>query len=155
MLSGLYTLRILAGGIAANVEISQWLTAFSMFFFLSLALLKRYSELQRSLIDTQSMFNGRGYSIRDVQQIATFGSASGYVSALVMALYINRPEVTQLYSNPQYLWLMCVFVIYWISRVWLLADRGEMHDDPILFALTDKVSYLVGAAAVVVLLLAL
>jgi 4-hydroxybenzoate polyprenyltransferase/phosphoserine phosphatase len=154
-LAGLYTVRILAGGAAADVEISQWLAAFSMFFFLSLALLKRYSELQRSVVENRLIPKGRGYTTRDVQQIGAFGSASGYVAALVMALYINRPEVTRLYSNPQWLWLMCVLVIYWISRAWLLADRGEMNEDPILFALTDKVSYAVGAGAAVILLLAL
>jgi 4-hydroxybenzoate polyprenyltransferase/phosphoserine phosphatase len=154
MLAGLYTLRILAGGAAATVEISQWLAAFSTFFFLSLALLKRYSELQRLLAEKRLAPRGRGYTTRDVQQISAFGSGSGYVAALVMALYINSPEVTRLYSHPQWLWLMCALVIYWISRAWLLADRGELHDDPILFALTDKVSYAVGAVAGLILLAA-
>ncbi len=154
MLAGLYTLRILAGGAAAAVEISQWLAAFATFFFLSMALLKRYSELQRLVVEKRLAPRGRGYTTRDVQQIAAFGSGSGYVAALVMALYINSPEVTRLYSRPQLLWLMCVLVIYWISRAWLMADRGELDDDPILFALTDKVSYAVGILAGLVLLAA-
>jgi 4-hydroxybenzoate polyprenyltransferase len=154
-LAGLYTLRIIAGGAAAQVDISQWLAAFSMFFFLSLAMLKRYVELRRPAQEDQSLRNGRGYVTADMEQLRVFGSSSGYVATLVLALYINRSEVTALYSKPQWLWFVCIIVIYWISRTWLLADRGEMNEDPIVFALGDKTTYLLGFLALLIIVAAL
>ena len=156
VLSGLYTLRLIAGGAATSIRMSFWLLAFAMFIFFSLAIIKRYSELA-SLNNTgkSEKISGRGYWPRDLETLCVLGSCSGYVSVLVMALYINSRQVTILYSHPSILWAICPLILYWISRVWLLAGRGEMHEDPILFALHDVTSLVVGALALIVVLLAI
>ncbi len=148
LLALLYTVRIVAGGVAVGVVVSPWLLAFSMFFFLNLAYVKRFAEL--SALPKESSLRARGYTSADLEGLADLGVASGYVSILVVALYINSPEVRTLYRVPEFLWLLCPLLVYWISRVWLLARRGEMHDDPVVFALRDRVSYLIGALAVLV-----
>ena len=155
VLAGLYTLRIIAGAAAVTVPASQWLLAFSMFFFLSLALLKRFSELQILRSMDEEMTMGRGYLTRDLEQIASFGAASGYIAVLVLALYVNSREVLVLYSQPGVLWLLCPLFLYWISRLWLLAHRGQIFDDPILFAVKDKASYIVAILTGGTLLMAL
>jgi len=155
LLAALYAIRLLAGGAAEGVAVSSWLVVFAMFFFFSLACVKRYSELFGLRLANQEHSTGRGYRAADLEQIGVFGAASGYLSVLVMSLYVNSTEVTALYSNPGTLWLLCPVLLYWVSRVWLIAHRGEMHDDPIVFALTDKVSYIVGLITVAVILLAL
>ncbi|MCI5066442.1 UbiA family prenyltransferase [bacterium] len=151
-LASLYTIRIIAGGAAAGIPVSEWLLAFSLFMFFSLACVKRCSELlsvqERKLTKAQ----GRGYTAQDLEQIAVFGSVSGYLSILVMALYINSPAVVELYANPRILWLLCPTLLYWVTRVWLLARRGEVHEDPIVFALRDRVSYVVLGIAIGVVL---
>lgn len=152
-LASLYTIRIIAGGAAAGVPVSEWLLAFSLFMFFSLACVKRFSELLILQERGDSQVLGRGYNTEDIEQIAIFGSVSGYMSVLVLALYINSPAVVELYGTPRALWLLCVTVLYWVTRVWLLARRGEVHEDPIVFALRDRVSYLVlGVAAIIVFL---
>ncbi len=155
LLASLYTVRIFAGGEAASTLVSQWLLAFSMFFFLSLACVKRFSELLLTRRKSQSKVKGRGYLDADLEYVANFGSACGYISVLVLALYINSEQVKGLYNNPLLFWFICPLILYWISRVWLLAHRGEMHDDPIVFAIEDWVSYLIGAMAVGLLLMAI
>lgn len=155
LLAALYAIRLLAGGAAEGVAVSSWLVVFAMFFFFSLACVKRYSELFGLRLANQEHSKGRGYRAADLEQIGVFGAASGYLSVLVMSLYVNSNEVTALYSTPGTLWLLCPVLLYWVSRVWLIAHRGEMHDDPIVFALTDKVSYIVGLITVGVILLAL
>jgi 4-hydroxybenzoate polyprenyltransferase len=151
-LSMLYTTRIVAGGFALGTGVSFWLLAFAMFFFFSLALLKRYAEL--IALERDSKVPGRGYAGHDAEVILAIGSASAMVSALVLALYINGETAKALYSRPEFLWLLCPLLLYWISRVWLLAARGEMHDDPVIFALRDRPSYLVGAIGALVVYLA-
>jgi 4-hydroxybenzoate polyprenyltransferase/phosphoserine phosphatase len=141
VLASFYTLRILAGGAAAEVPISEWFAAFSLFFFLNLALLKRYSELRVVRFDGGEDIPGRGYRSADLELLRGLGSSSAYLSCLVLALYINSLDVGRLYSRPDVLWLLIPLVIYWNSRVWLLANRGEMHEDPVVFALTDRVSW--------------
>lgn len=150
LLAALYTVRIVAGAAATDITVSPWLLAFSMFFFLSLAFVKRFSELStlRALGDEKA--RARGYVVGDLEQLASLGASSGYISVLVMALYISSDAVMQLYSVPGALWLICPLMLYWISRVWLLARRGEMHDDPVVFALKDRVSYAVGASVALV-----
>jgi 4-hydroxybenzoate polyprenyltransferase len=152
VLAGLYTVRILAGGAAAEVSISPWLGGFSLFFFLSLAVVKRYSELhnlqQRGAIPA----NGRGYLLSDLDLLRSFGIASGYASVVVFTLYINSPAVTELYPHYQRLWLLAPVLIFWISRIWLLAGRGQMDEDPVIYAITDRVSLLLGVLTVLVLL---
>lgn len=144
VLALLYTVRIVAGGKACGVIVSQWLISFSLFLFLSLACLKRYSELlllgQR---DRGAAVRGRGYMAGDKEIVSQFGASSGYLSLLVLVFYVNSKEVAALYGHSQYLWLLCPLVLYWITRAWLLAHRGEVNQDPVVFALTDKVSYLV------------
>jgi 4-hydroxybenzoate polyprenyltransferase len=155
ILAGLYTIRITAGGAASSVPISKWLLGYSLFFFLSLALVKRVSELRTIRLANGSESKGRGYRADDLEQLMSFGSSSGYIAALVLALYINTPEVGILYSHPSALWFICVLHIYWISRVWLLTHRGEMHDDPVIFAIKDKMSYTIGALVLIILVMAL
>jgi len=155
LLGGLYTLRIIAGATAIAVPMSFWLLAFSLFFFFSLALLKRYSELLAVASNGGTKLHGRGYEPDDIPLLIGFGVASGYTAVLVLALYINSSAVRALYADPQILWLLCPVFLYWISRAWLLAHRGQMHDDPVLFAIKDKVSVGIAAVCALILLLAL
>jgi len=143
VLAGLYTARIYAGAFATGVPVSEWLATFAMFLFFSLALLKRASELL--LVDGDVA--GRGYRASDRDPVFALGAASGYISVLVLALYLSSRDVARLYSTPRWLWLLCPLLLYWISRLWILARRGEVHDDPVLHALRDPVSYGVGALA--------
>jgi 4-hydroxybenzoate polyprenyltransferase len=147
LLAGLYTARIIGGAVAIGADLSFWLLAFSMFIFLSLAFLKRYTELQSASALGKSKASGRGYSVDDLPLLQSLGAASGYIAVMVMALYINSPESVDLYRHPQVLWLVCPILLYWISRVWVIAHRGGMHDDPVVFAATDRVSQLVIALA--------
>ncbi|PCI23398.1 MAG: hypothetical protein COB67_12815 [SAR324 cluster bacterium] len=144
-LAMLYTIRIITGGFAAGVEVSTWLITFSLFFFFSLALAKRYSELNKVRSKNQISAKGRGYFASDLDQISNFGSSSGMISVIVMALYINSDNVTRYYRHPYFLWLICPVLLYWICRVWMLAHRDELHEDPVIFAITDWQSYIVGA----------
>ncbi len=154
VLAGLFMLRILSGAAAVEVPYSPWLLGFAVFFFLSLALAKRHSELFLLQKNGEQLANGRGYRADDFVQLGSLGSAAGYISIMVLALYINSQEVVALYSHPLRLWLVCPLLIYWISRVWLLSHRGEIQEDPVIFALKDRVSYLVGAGVAVIMLLA-
>lgn len=146
LLAGLYTTRIVGGATAIDSELSFWLLAFSMFIFLSLAMLKRYTELADALASGKTAASGRGYAVHDLPLVQSLGAAAGYLAVLVFALYINSPESLALYSRPQVLWLVCPLLLYWISRAWIVAHRGGMHDDPVVFAVTDRVSLAVIAA---------
>jgi 4-hydroxybenzoate polyprenyltransferase/phosphoserine phosphatase len=152
LLAILYTLRIIAGGVATGVNVSQWLICLSMFLFLSLACVKRFSELLLVKAQNEHRTWGRGYSVGDLEQIASFGSASGYIAALVMALYVSSKEISVLYAHPTVVWLAVPLLLYWISRIWLLARRGLVHDDPLVFALQDKVTYAVCLIGVLIFL---
>ena len=153
VLAMLYTGRMIAGSAATGVWPSPWLLAFALFFFLSLAFVKRYSELY-GLRQSGELLGIRGYYASDLDLIANLGAVSGYLSVLVAALYINTDRVAGLYSEPHLLWLICPLLLYWISRVWLLAHRGELDEDPVVFAVTDRVSYLVGGLIAAVLMIA-
>lgn len=142
-LAMLFTLRIIAGAAAASVPLSFWLMAFSVFIFLSLALVKRYAELMVQADAGNSHAHGRGYKVSDASLLQTLGVSSGYVSVLVMALYMRSEDVTRLYTIPTVIWLAVPLLLFWISWVWLKANRGEMHDDPIIFAIKDKASLVV------------
>jgi len=137
-LASLYTLRLIAGAAAIYVQLSFWLLAFSMFVFLSLALMKRYSELLVQASLGRERLAGRAYRAEDLPLLSQLGAASGYLGVMVLALYVESDDVTRLYSNPQSLWLLCPIMLYWISRMWLLTTRGEMHDDPIVFTIEDR-----------------
>lgn len=148
-LSSLYTIRIMAGGAITGIQVSEWLVAFSMFIFTSLAFAKRFTELKRTLENSQGALRGRAYQAQDLDIVRVAGPVSGYSAIVVMALYINSPTTLTLYHAPQFLWLVCPLLAYWITRIWFLANRGELDHDPIVFALKDPASYavLAGAAA--------
>lgn len=150
-LAGLYTVRLLAGAAATRVPLSPWFEGFSLFFFLSLAILKRYSELYNLRQNGTIPMNGRGYQVDDIEQLRSFGTAAGYASVVVFSLYVNNPEITKLYRHPHWLWLLAPLLIYWISRIWLLAHRGELDEDPVVFALTDRWSPLFALIALMVM----
>jgi 4-hydroxybenzoate polyprenyltransferase len=151
-LAGLYSIRILSGAIAAEVQISPWLITFSMFIFLSLAVVKRYTELIVARELMRNNLTGRDYSINDMDLLRSLGISSGYISVLIFALYINSREISQLYNHPQFLWGCVPLLLFWITRVWFLAHRGKMQDDPIVFTVRDKASYVIG---ILIVLLAL
>jgi 4-hydroxybenzoate polyprenyltransferase len=155
VLSSLYTIRMLAGSAATRTPISPWLAAFSIFLFLSLAMVKRFSELQNLHERGVNPANGRGYLLSDIEQLRSFGTSSAYASIVIFALYINGRDITALYHHPNRMWLMTPLMILWISRVWLLASRGALHEDPVVFALTDRMSLLLGLGVVLVAYLAL
>ena len=150
----LFTYRVMAGSVAVQVELSFWLLAFSIFFFTSLAFVKRYSELIQLRHNNERVLQGRNYVLADIPIVTSVGPASGLLAVLVFALYINSPSILTYYSTPQALWGICLILTYWITRIWFLAARDEMHDDPVLFAVRDKVSLVAGALAVACLLAA-
>jgi 4-hydroxybenzoate polyprenyltransferase len=154
VLAALYTARIVAGTFALAIALSFWLLAFSMFLFLSLALVKRYTELAVMREQGLTQAAGRGYRTDDLPMLGALGAAAGYLSVLVLALYINSANSHTLYGQPKALWLLCPLLLYWISRVWLLTQRGRMHDDPLLFALRDPVSLAVLALGLATVLVA-
>ncbi len=154
VLSGLYALRLLAGGAAAHVAISPWLAGFSIFLFLSLAMVKRFSELQNTRARGHAPSNARGYLLVDIEQLRSFGTASAYASVVVFSLYISGHDVAALYHHSARMWLITPFMILWVSRVWLLAGRGELDEDPVLFAVTDRMSLLIGLCVLIIVLFA-
>ena len=151
-LAGLYTLRILAGAAANQIEGSFWLLAFSSFFFLSLALVKRYVELQNTALVEKNRIAGRGYRQADREVVAQCGVSSAFAAALVLALYVNSDAVVSLYSYPWLIWPLCPMVLYLNIRIWILAHRGEMHDDPVVFIISDWRSQIVIAIGAALLL---
>jgi 4-hydroxybenzoate polyprenyltransferase len=155
ILSGLYTLRLLAGSAATQSHISHWLAGFSAFLFLSLAIVKRFAELENLRASGAPPKNGRGYLVADIDQLRSFGTASAFSATVIFAIYISGNDVTALYRKPQLLWLSMPLMILWICRVWLLASRGTLDEDPVVFALTDRMSLFIGAAVVVIALLAI
>lgn len=155
LLAGLYTLRVLAGITASGVRFSTWLLAFSTFLFLSLAFLKRHGELSTLAAQPAPAARRRGYFPQDMEWLRTMGAASAYLAVLVLALYLNSDEVVQLYRKPAVLFLVCPLLLYWTSRMWLLAHRGQIHEDPIVASARDPSSYVVGALVLLVLYSAL
>ena len=149
-LSACYGLRVMLGGIAADVEVSNWLLAFTGFLFFSLAFLKRFVEVRSS--NGIHVGTARGYTVDDGPALGVMGAASGYSATLVLTLYVSSERVMALYSSPKLLWLVCPLMLYWVSRLWLLAYRGSVHGDPVLFAIRDRPSYVVGALTVSLLI---
>jgi 4-hydroxybenzoate polyprenyltransferase len=144
-LAALYTMRIIAGVFAFESTPTFWMLAFSMFIFLSLALVKRYAELKEARDKGRvQKARGRGYYPGDLEMLASLGAASGYLSVMVLALYIQDQATTIMYRHPQIIWLACPLLLFWITRVWMLTHRGYMHDDPVVFAIKDRVSLCVG-----------
>jgi 4-hydroxybenzoate polyprenyltransferase len=151
VLACFYSLRLLAGGAATEIGCSEWLLAFSVFFFFCLAMIKRYSELRQSQNAQGEIQKGRGYLRSDLDAVGSFGVSSGLISVLVLVLYSMSPEVRVLYNRPTLLLLLCPLFLYWITRLWFKAQRGEVPEDPVIFALKDRTSYLAGVLAVTVL----
>jgi 4-hydroxybenzoate polyprenyltransferase len=151
VLSGLYSLRVLAGGFATSITVSPWLLAFSMFFFLSLAYVKRYSELRLVVEGKYPPLLGRAYGVSDMELMRSVGLASGYIAVLVLALYISSKEVLALYRHPVRLWVICPVLLYWLTRLWMLANRGQMNEDPVVFAVKDKQSWFIGLATLLLI----
>ena len=154
-LTSLYTIRIIAGAMAIDVPVSHWLLAFSMFIFLSLALIKRFSELKNLIQQGETKSLARGYHIDDLPAVSLFGITSGYISVMILVFYIHDLQAGTLYNQPNWLWFVAVAVLYWISHMWLLAFRGQMNEDPVLFAIRDRTSYIISLFVLISLYLAL
>jgi 4-hydroxybenzoate polyprenyltransferase len=154
MLAMFYSWRVIAGAVATHIALSHWLLVFSVFMFLSLAFAKRVSELQFMRDSEKKKTDGRGYLANDLEQLASFGVASGYIAVLVFALYINSPGVKQLYTSTETLWIVCPLLLYWVSRLWLLVHRRQVPEDPVVFVCKDLVSYVVGIAIAISLTIA-
>lgn len=152
-LSILYNIRIIAGGVAITVPISSWLIVFSMFFFISLAFMKRYNDLI-TLGDIKQNMVGRGYIKEDLAIVGSAGLSSGYISLLVFTLYIYSDHVKALYKQPFLLWLVIPVILYFISRMWLKTTRGEMTNDPIIYIIKDRFSYIILVIIIAIFLLA-
>ena len=147
VLSSFYSFRILAGALISATPLSQWFLAFSMFVFLSLAMAKRYSELLHASDLVKAGNSGRGYHIGDRELLLSLGVGSSFSAVVIFSLYVHSPDVRLLYSTPEFLFLLCPIVLYWLSRTWLLAHRGELEEDPVTLAIRDPVSYGVAATA--------
>lgn len=146
-LAGLYNLRCMAGNVATGIPYSPWLMGFMLFLFLSLAFAKRHSELLRLRVVGGRSAKGRGYQAEDLELITMMGVAAGFMAALVIGVYSTSDAVKLLYASPARLWPLCPLVLYWVSRVWIITHRGNLHHDPIVFALRDRISYVLGALA--------
>jgi len=151
VLAGLYTLRVLGGVAAVGVVSSPWLLMFSLFLFLSLAIVKRCSELVAQRVAGVEETIGRGYRVEDLSVMLGLGAAAGQGAVLVVALYIFSPQVQLLYERPELLWLVCPLLLYWTGRTLLLANRDGIHDDPVVWALTDRTSWIVAALSALVI----
>jgi 4-hydroxybenzoate polyprenyltransferase len=146
-LAGLYTLRVVAGAAAISAPLSFWILTFAMFLFLSLALMKRFSEIAEMRKSSESSpVRGRGYVRNDLELVSSLGAASGLIAVLVIMLYVQDPKIAPLYASPAILWLTGPLLLTWIARAWLIAHRGDMHEDPIVFAIRDRFSYLIAIA---------
>ena len=154
VLGGLYALRITAGSFASGVDVSSWLLVFSMFFFLSLAFMKRYADLILMKQNNQDEIAGRGYHVDDLDLAQKFGITSGFVAMLVLALYINSDRVIELYKSPILIWFMIPVLFYWLMRMWMVTNRGKMIDDPINYAIRDKTTYVAIMIIGIIMLLA-
>ena len=155
VLSGLYTLRLFAGSAATESHISHWLAGFSVFLFFSLAIVKRFAELQNLRTSGLPPRNGRGYLVADTDQLRSFGTSSAFAAVMVFAIYISSSDVVALYRRAQLLWLIMPLMILWLCRIWLLASRGELDEDPFVFALTDPMSLAIGIAVAAITVLAI
>lgn len=153
-LAALHTLRIIAGNMAADIPVSSWLLAFSIFLFFSLALVKRYAELRITQDQSGLKKAGRGYQAEDIEALSQLGMASGCTCALIMALYIDSAAVKELYRHPELIWLVCPIILYQMARIWFLARRGHMPDDPLVFMIRDWRSQVTGATVVLIMIAA-
>jgi 4-hydroxybenzoate polyprenyltransferase/phosphoserine phosphatase len=147
-LAGLYTVRVYGGLAAINSKQTPWLLMFSLFLFLSLAIVKRCSELIVKRDAGKLELMGRGYRVADLSVLLALGASAGYGAVFVVALYVSSPEVAVLYTHPSRLWLICPLLAYWISRILIISNRGELHHDPVIFPMTDRVSWITALCVV-------
>ena len=152
VLAMLYSLRIIAGAAAAGISLSFWLLAFSAFLFLSLAFVKRYAELDLQAKSGSERAHGRAYLTTDAPLVQALGVMSGFSSVVVLALYLNSDAVVRLYRSPELIWFAVPVLLFWVSWIWMKAHRGQMHDDPLVFAVRDRVSLSAGVVFLAVLL---
>ena len=155
VLASLYVIRVVAGGVAVAIPVSPWLLAFSLFTFVSLAVVKRRTELSNVAEGRQEAVLGRGYVAKDAGVITMLGAASAIGAVIVLALYVQSPEVATRYDRPELLWLVCPVLLYWLGRLLLLANRGHVDDDPVMFAVRDRTSWLAGFLAVAIVAVAI
>lgn len=153
-LAGLYSIRIIAGASVIPEMPSFWLLALSMFLFFSLAIIKRYTELLAIAGKGLSSAKGRNYNVIDLDTLISLGITSGYMSVLVLALYINTPDADLAYTYHQVLWLLCPLLMYWLARIWLVTRRGEMHEDPLVYAIKDWRSRMVAVIGTIIVIIA-
>ncbi len=137
-----YAARVLLGALAVQIMPSSWLFAFCIFFFFSLALLKRYAEISVRRVREGPDAHARAYLLEDQSLLVALGVSSGYLSVLVLALYTSTLTAGQLYRYPVMIWMTCTLLLYWISHIWLVAHRGGMQDDPLRFLLQDRLSWI-------------
>lgn len=154
VLSGLYTLRLFAGSAATGSHVSDWLAGFAIFLFFSLAIVKRFAEIENLRLSGSPTANGRGYFIADADQLRSFGTSSAFAAVMVFAIYISSSDVVMLYRHPERLWLIAPLMLLWLCRVWLLASRGELDEDPLIFAFSDRMSLAIGFAVAAIVLMA-
>ena len=145
----LYMVRVIAGGAAVSVALSPWFLAFFIFVFVALAVVKRQGELYGLYESGRTVAVGRAYRAADLPALAALGTAGAFASAVVFALYVRSPEVSERYARPEFLWLICLLLVYWLGRMTLLANRGAVDDDPVVFAMRDRASWLTGAGVLV------
>jgi 4-hydroxybenzoate polyprenyltransferase len=154
LLSGLYTFRVVAGGVANHIWLSGWLLSFCGFLFLSLAFNKRYSELYKTQDREGARIDGRGYVTADIQQVNILGVTCGMIASLVLSFYISSEQVRVLYLQPMYLWFLLPLLLYWLTKLWIISGRGEMNEDPVVFALKSRSTYWLGLIALSLVLTA-
>jgi 4-hydroxybenzoate polyprenyltransferase len=145
---------VIGGILISEAVVSFWLFAFTFLLFVSLAAAKRFVELKSSRADGNSRLHGRGYQADDLSMVSQLGVATGVASCIVLGLYSNSTQVTALYRHPEWFWGVCVAAFYWITRIWFITHRGEMHDDPVVFALKDRATWLIGFVGIACILLA-
>lgn len=153
-LGGLFTLRVIGGAAAIQSELSFYLLIFSIFLFSSLGMVKRFAELHNLQTANKLSARGRGYRVEDMAPVKIIGISLGYMSVFIMGLYINSPLITEYYSNPKVIWFLIPLLTYWLGRLWIIANRGEVHEDPLIFAVKDSTSLLVAAISAVILVIA-
>jgi 4-hydroxybenzoate polyprenyltransferase len=155
VLSVLYTVRIFAGGVAIGVAISNWLAMFSLFFFTALALIKRYTELAVRRDAQLGKPAGRNYELDDLPVLGVLSAAAGLNAITIFTLYISSANVTALYRRPEALWLIAPLLLYWFARMLVMAHRRHLDDDPIVFAVRDRISLLTLACIIGLVIVAI
>jgi len=142
-LGGLFTLRVIGGAAAIETDLSFYLLGFSIFLFSSLGMVKRFAELHNLKTRNKFAARGRGYRVEDMEPVRIIGISLGYMSVFIMGLYINSPVVTEYYDNPKFIWFLLPLLTYWLGRLWILANRGEVNEDPLIFTVKDRTSLLI------------